>query len=536
MAKKKPESGPGTFMIIALVFFVLAAAVLGVTTYLGFDGQTELDKQAKEAQSKEKAAKAQADEQLARRDVLRIATNTDDPQDREDLRGAYKANSAAILEEQKRLTDKLGGAAMPGGRNVFVWQVGADGEIAPAPNKTIPQIARIWADMARDAEQRYRTEQAAHQKTLEAKAAADKRAEDQKATFDQQVADLTKQMNDKVAAMDKAFTALKTEADKKGLDFKKAMDDWANSKAQLDDQVLALKGETRVWKDRYNQALSQDGSDLLNRLQKLDPAKLAESMGSVTRKSEPFVDVKFNKPMNLVPGQTFVVIASGTSLPSVLEREKELEKRHYEFKSNDPREPFKDNELVKGMIEITTPTARDSAQARITFEAQQLRTPITQGDRLFNIALSTGTKEGVAFAGIVDLDGDGKPDTENFIRILEKNNLNIDAYLDLKTGEIRGKGIRPATRFLILGTDVPLVGNVKKMVDQAKSLSIPIVDARRFLALVGIKPPVNAAPPLYSSVTLGGEGSLAPKDQGDVLAPPVPKAEDKKDEPKKDKE
>ncbi|MBO0700280.1 MAG: hypothetical protein J2P46_17910, partial [Zavarzinella sp.] len=291
-----------------------------------------------------------------------------------------------------------------------------------------------------------------------------------------------------------------------------------------------------VWQRRYQEALNQDGSDLLNRLNKLDPAKLAESMGSVTRKSAPFVDVNFKKPMNLVPGQTFVVIASGTSLPSVLEREKELEKRHYEFKSNDPREPFKDNELVKGMIEITTPTAKDSAQARITYESQQFRSPITQGDQLFNVALSTGGKEGVAFAGIIDLDGDGKPDTENFIRILEKNNLKIDAYLDLKTGEIRGHGISPATRFLILGTDVPLVGNVKKMVDQAKSLSIPIVDARRFLALVGVKPPVNAAPPLYTSVTLGGEGSLAPKDQGDVLAPPVPKAEDKKDEPKKDKE
>src|SRR5829696_7037012 len=108
MAKKKPESGPGTFMIIALVFFVLTSAILGVTTYLGFEGQTELEKQKVEAEKKEKAAKTQADEQIARRNVLRIATATDDPQDREDLRGAAKANQAAVLDEYKRLTDKLG--------------------------------------------------------------------------------------------------------------------------------------------------------------------------------------------------------------------------------------------------------------------------------------------------------------------------------------------------------------------------------------------------------------------------------------------
>ena len=39
--KTKEPTGPGTFMILTLVFFVLAAAILGVTTYLGFNGQKE---------------------------------------------------------------------------------------------------------------------------------------------------------------------------------------------------------------------------------------------------------------------------------------------------------------------------------------------------------------------------------------------------------------------------------------------------------------------------------------------------------------
>jgi hypothetical protein len=534
MAKKKPESGPGTFMIIALVFFVLTSAILGVTTYLGFDGQTELQNKEKAATDEKNKLQARVAEETARRDLLRIAVGSDDPQDREDLRGAMNANKAAILEEHKKLMDKVGSAAQVGGKNVF-WPIGADGEPTPAPAKTIPQLARLWADMYRDLETKYKTEQAAHARTLEAKVAADQRAKDQKDQFDAQMADLRKEMDKKNADMEKAFQALKTIADAKGGDFKKAMDDWSNSKAQLDEQINSLRAEIKVWQDKYNRLLTQDPSDYAARLARFDPTKLSESMGEVAEKSDQFVTIRFGRRMHLVPGQTFVVIAPGTSLAEVVEREKELERKHHEFTSTGSRDPFADNERVKGMVEVTNVTAADTAQARITYESQPIRNPITRRDQLFNMALSTGAREPVAFAGIIDLDGDGKPDNEAFIKILEKNNLSIDAFLDLKSGEVKGRGLNVGTRFLILGTDAPMVGNVKKMVDQANKLNVPIVDARRFLALIGIKPPKNPAPPAYSGVTLGGEGQLAPKESSDVLAPPpVPKAEEKKDEPKKD--
>jgi hypothetical protein len=117
--------------------------------------------------------------------------------------------------------------------------------------------------------------------------------------------------------------------------------------------------------------------------------------------------------------------------------------------------------------------------------------------------------------------------------ILQKNNLTLDAYLDLKTGEIKGHGLKPGTRFLIIGSGAPNVGNVKKMMDQAKALNIPIVDSRRFLALIGVKLPPNPATPMYSNVTLGGEGSLN-KGDPEAAPPAVPKVDEKKDEPKKD--
>src|SRR4051812_49806143 len=116
MAKKKQESGPGPFMILTLVFFILASLILGVTTYMGYKGQEELEASTKAAAEKEKAARTVAEEEQARRIILREAIGLEDPTDRENLAGLAKAQSAAILDEHKRLTDKLGAGAFPGGK------------------------------------------------------------------------------------------------------------------------------------------------------------------------------------------------------------------------------------------------------------------------------------------------------------------------------------------------------------------------------------------------------------------------------------
>jgi len=332
--------------------------------------------------------------------------------------------------------------------------------------------------------------------------------------------------------MDKAFLALKTEADKKGLDFKKTMDQWAEEKARLEESVRLVKQEREGSENKYKRAISGDQSDLLARLDKFDPAKVAEKLGTVSnRDASGFLTVTFSNRIHLVPGQSFVVISPTGSLVEVIEKEKELEKQHH-GKSLDAREPFSENERIKGMIEITEVIGPGTARARITSEPQQLRNPIAARDQLFNMALSSGEAEHVAYAGIIDLDGDGRPDNEAFVRILEKNNLKVDAFLDLKTGEIKGR-IDYKTKLLIIGSDAPLVGGVKTMIAQAQEKNVKTVDARMFLALIGVKPPKNPAPPAYNTVTLGGEGSKnfdpeAPKDEGK-------KDEPKKDEPKKDK-
>jgi len=544
MAKKKAQepTGPGTFMILVLVFFVLASLILGVTTYLGFEGQSKLEEAAKKAADGEKAAKANADDQLTRLNINRIAMGTDTPQNREELSGSARANAAAALDEHRLIVEKMGQARLPGGRNAFAWglmqdlEKSGDGSSkpAPAPNQTIPQIAITWAKMYQDMKVKFDDQVAARKKAEDAKVAAEKRADDQKETFDKDVAKLSKQITDQIAKMDLDFKNLKVEADKKGLDFKRIMDQWAEEKARIEEVVRNRENELKVKVGLIDRLRSGDGSTLLDRLEKLNPAKMAERIGKIADKNGTFVNVQFAAKVHLVPGQTFVVLPSNGSLVEVIEREKRLEKTHHEYKSLDARDPFTDNEFIKGMIEITdVGVSGDSARGRITHEAQPIRNPITKGDQLFNMALSTGEKEHVAYAGIIDLDGDGRPDNEQFVRILERNNLKVDAYLDLKSGQIRGKIDFP-TKLLIIGSDAPLVGNVKVMIAQAKEKGVQLIDARMFLALIGIKPPRNPAAPAYNTVTLGGEGTL---NKGDPEAmPPVapPKEEPKKDEPKKD--
>jgi hypothetical protein len=525
MAKKQQESGPGTFMILVLVFFILATLILGVTTYMGFNGQTELETQAKTSDEKAKAAAKNADEMTLRLNVLRVITGTETPDDRKALAGAPAEQVPNILAEVKNVNDKVGAAGvLPGSRTspFNVATSGAEGA-APAitPSKTLPQIAKEWERIAKDAQGRYETAEAARKKAVDQAQQAQAQRDADKKAFDTSVGNLNEQMAAKIKAMDVAFQDLKKQADQKGLDFKKFEESWAEEKTKLEEQITVHKNDINVLKQRLDRALSMDPSDIDARWKNFNFGKIAERMGTVQEKSGTFVTLNFTTKIVLIPGQSFVVIPPGRSLAEVIDRERALDKRHHEFLSAAAREPFTDNEMIKGMVEITDVTGPYSARARVTYQNNEIRDPISRGDSVFNMSLSSGEKEHVALAGIVDLDGDGKPDTEQFIRLLEKNNVIVDAYLDLKTGEIKskGQGMNSGTRFLILGTDAPNVGAIKKMVDTAKINGSQLIDARMFMSLIGIKPPKGAAPPNYAGVNLGTTTEVPEAKGGEAKEP-----------------
>jgi hypothetical protein len=514
-------------MILALVFFILAAAVLGVTTYLGYKDADQWEKAASDAKKdKDTAVKNQTELQL-RLAVNHRANGIELDPDQVALQGAGTEGAAVVADEKTLLNGKLGGSFPAKGD--FGWPDGA-----VAPNKTIPAITRLWAKMAQDMKKQRDDAADARKKAEDAAKARQDEKDKAVADFEQKLAQMTKDAKDYTDKMDKQFLALKTEAEKAGGSFKKQAEEWAALKASLDETINVKNLELKSKDDKIRSLQNPDASDILWKWQNsFNVAKTAERMGTISDKSGTFVTINFANAMHIVPGQTFVVIPQNGSLVEVIDREKALEKHHHEHVSLGPRDPFADNEMIKGMVEITDVIGQYAARARITYQSNEIRNPISRKDQLFSISLSTGEKEHVAFAGIIDLDGDGRPDNEDFIRILERNNLVIDSYLDLKTGEIKKRpgtnGIDFKTKFLIIGSDAPQVGNVAKMMEQAKEKGVQMIDARMFLSLIGVKPPKNPAPPAYTTVTLGGEGT---KNTGDPdkepMAPAVPMVPEKK--------
>jgi uncharacterized protein (UPF0335 family) len=159
--------------------------------------------------------------------------------------------------------------------------------------------------------------------------------------------------------------------------------------------------------------------------------------------------------------------------------------------------------------------------------------PVLKDDILINPSWNPNLKKHVAIAGVIDLNGNGRDDTEQFVRALEKQNVVVDAYLDLrKDFEIKGPGITVQTDFLILG-DKPeaVLGSqgreeeIKKKISdkmeelrsQAKQNGVPVKGLRQYLDEIGFRMPGNAE---VKKPVLELKGELPKKDPG--LPPPVP--------------
>jgi hypothetical protein len=182
----------------------------------------------------------------------------------------------------------------------------------------------------------------------------------------------------------------------------------------------------------------------------------------------------------------------------------------------------------KGAIEVVTVLEPHLSSAKIVEEASRYRDPIMPNDVLFNPAWSPTQKVHVALAGIFDLNGDGIDDTQDLIRMLEKQGSVVDAHLDVKSRQVKGPGITERTEFLILGEQPALpesmlaaegnsiaeaardvIGKITEMKAKAKERGVAIVQYRKYLSSVGLRLP-KGNPDLGASSYLRGTGSIKP--------------------------
>ena len=107
-------------------------------------------------------------------------------------------------------------------------------------------------------------------------------------------------------------------------------------------------------------------------------------------------------------------------------------------------------EDIKGKIEVTQILGPHLAEAKVIQE--EIVRPILQGDLIYSPAWSPGVVEKISVIGMIDLDGDGRSDREQFHQLLSSVGCVIDNEVDDEGHRIPENGkITVETRFLVKG-------------------------------------------------------------------------------------
>jgi len=467
-AAKSGESK--TVLIVFLILFVLATIILGVTTYMGFDGQEQLKAEAAKWQKESKAWEKEADFQkgvaMITRNYIGEPLNSD-LEALGTLRASFDAGSLVTgardkgkEEAAKLIKDKLD------------KELGWD----PAQKKAkttyklqIEQLLKALTDMTKTANdfkekmEAAETERNTAQKDL--KSARD--------DFDQKLKAVEKKANDDLVKHLDTITALQKDIEAMGKEKEKLL---ADNAAQ---QELFGKEKGKMVK-------MLQAKDV--QLSKASDANIGEG----NKKTIAEYDYK-------AKGRIISVDRTGRTVYVNLGRGDNI-KTGFTFNVHgvDPNgKPKLDD---KGSLEIVKILPEDHlSEARLTEIRDPKADPVLRGDLLLNAPWNPNRPHHVAIAGLIDLSDDGNPDDDldELRRNLEKMGVIIDAYLNLKDLSIKGE-ITKNTDYLILGGEIRDDGKNKQqkevfddMMQKARHNAVPVIKLKQYLSLMGYRSPTR---------------------------------------------
>ncbi len=143
---------------------------------------------------------------------------------------------------------------------------------------------------------------------------------------------------------------------------------------------------------------------------------------------------------------------------------------------------------VKASIEITQVLGNHLSEGRIVSDSHI--DPIMPGDKINSPVWSPGEKLHFAITGIIELDSDGRDDTQRLHTLIEMNGGVIDAKMNTK-GKRQGQiGIN--TRYLVLGAEPEgespeMFDDYSKMQGRAGELGVERISLQKLLDLMGWK-------------------------------------------------
>ena len=509
MAKKRGgnDGGGGSNMalILFLVFFILATVVLGVTTYMGYseldNARSERDKAKDDSKKKENEANWYRFQSRVYRDYIGQPMVTKD-------------DERELLAQEKSQFDKNVGptyAKDAPGKDDFQNFLGkvktmpwnAPGEKSPAVTyeSRLAEKDKQYGKLAQAADQ-LRAERDKAREDVKTKEAD---LEAANADFAKARAKQQKELDDARKKYEDDLQTLRVELAKANKDKNQSLVAKADAEKARDTVERALKGtETKLRSatsankelKEVGDRLKDENRVLLDKLPSVDPRALEAE--ALDRKSLEVLKT-WRKDWQIV-----ALDRKGT-LPYINLGSADGLKPQVTFSIHSVGLGGKLNLTPKGTVEVVRVVGPHLAQARLTSTRDPKIDPILKGDRLFNPTWDPNQRKHVAIAGLVDLGGEGLESSDDFRRLLARQNVIVDAYVDTKGKLPVLKGdVSSKTDYLVLGDSLEAVKHDKArdkdfvrdfdkykrtLQDKAQANGVTIIPLRRYLDMIGYQPP-----------------------------------------------
>jgi hypothetical protein len=522
MAKRRVSGEPSSKqgVLITLGICIPLIIIVGVAAYFGFSGKA--DAIAAEAKAKDDRAKTEKARETAAKEAALLRAYVGLPLEKNDesLPAAFHDDpqAAAITKELDKDPGWDGAQRKP--RETLRAQVTAlrteltstKNALAKLNQTSTDTIAKLNAD-------------------LETNKNAEKELRDE-----------LKKINDRKEENEEKIAATAAKANQTNNQLRDEIDE-NRKKAELQrgDQLATINKLTNE-KKKLDQKIG-------NMEQKIAPVYLPDferpqgKIDAIDRESR-FAYINVGAADNVKPLLTFSVFHPGPEGRVDLYRaEGNQAEREKKRAAHEP--------VPKGTLEVVSILGPHSSKARITNVRDQNREPLMKGDFIFNPIWRANEHMHVAVTGMINLTGDGRDRSAEFIQSLQRMGVIVDSYLDTKDLKIKGPGMTVNTNYLVEG-EHPEVNNlltlggstlgeragkidelINKMKSEAKDLGISMMTARNFMTLVGYRIPKQVTPFAgqggYGTLGVGGSG------EGKEEGKPAPKAKAKDKEMDEDK-
>jgi hypothetical protein len=479
MAAKR--AGSNTGLIVTLVIFILLALILGVTTYMGFSGQTKLEADLKTKENDRQAYENESDWNRFQALLYRADLGADLTEKEwgalGTLRERFDRNDGKLAPRErgdKDVADKLIRENLD---KTFRWDTVAkkpgDGATAFAQLKALSDQLGASKTAADGLKSQLQAEQAKTAKLNK---------------------DLAKEKEDNANAL----KALKDEFSAKLEDNRKQLEGLQTANKAQGEKIASLEGDNATSEKKHAIEISKKDKEikeLKQQIAKLEEAAQDQKIAS-SQSAGTFTRLETDKPR----GEIVVIKGDGMS-PFINLGSADHVRTGLRFTVHGKDQNGRANLEAKATLEVIEIISDHQSRARLIKVVDAKNDPVLVGDQLFNPAWDPNRKKHVALAGVIDLSGNQRDGLLEFIRDLSRQNLEVDAYLDLKDGEVKGE-ITRQTDFLILGDlvqDSKLHLPKDKVTDMDKKISamqdtavrngVKVVNLRDFLSMTASAPP-----------------------------------------------